>query len=422
MLIERTEYIERLKSFRDKDIIKVVTGLRRSGKSTLFELYINYLKSTGVNEKDIIWINFDNPIYEFETAKELYDYVINQTRTGAKKTYVFLDEVQMVPEFQKAVNGLRQDNKYDVYITGSNAYLLSGELATLLSGRYVEIHMLPLSFREYLRGLYPGTLDFETMRHKINVREALMDYLNYGGLPQSLEFYERRDSIMLPDANSIHEYMENILGTIVYKDIMQRHGITDRGLLERVLKFILDNIGQPISTKRIVDVLNGNQIKTSFYTVENYVRALEECFLIYRVDRYDIRGRELLTTGYKYFVADTGLRNYLLGRSADDDIGQLLENVVYFELLRRRCQIRVGKYDNLEVDFVVNDDGETKYYQVSKDVSIVETFEREISPLRNIKDNYDKYLIVLEDGIAGDLNGIKLENVTKWLVDEWIKA
>ena len=249
-----------------------------------------------------------------------------------------------------------------------------------------------------------------------------MDYLNYGGLPQSLEFYERRDSIMLPDANSIHEYMENILGTIVYKDIMQRHGITDRGLLERVLKFILDNIGQPISTKRIVDVLNGNQIKTSFYTVENYVRALEECFLIYRVDRYDIRGRELLTTGYKYFVADTGLRNYLLGRSADDDIGQLLENVVYFELLRRRCQIRVGKYDNLEVDFVVNDDGETKYYQVSKDVSIVETFEREISPLRNIKDNYDKYLIVLEDGIAGDLNGIKLENVTKWLVDEWIKA
>ena len=416
MLIERIEYIERLKSFRDKNIIKVVTGLRRSGKSTLFELYIDYLKSTGVSKKDIIQINFDNPLYDFGSAKELYSYIVEHTSKNTKKTYVFLDEVQMVPEFQKAVNGLRQNSAYDIYITGSNAYLLSGELATLLSGRYVEIHMLPLSFKEYLKGLYPDVKDPEALRRKVNLKEALMDYLNYGGLPQTLEFYKEQEGVMVPDTNTIHEYMENILGTIVYKDIMQRHSVTDRGLLERVLKFILDNIGQPISTKRIVDVLNGNQIKTSFYTVENYVRALEECFLIYRADRYDIRGRELLTTGYKYFVADTGLRNYLLGRSADDDIGQLLENVVYFELLRQRYQVRVGKYDNLEVDFVADGNSEIRYYQVSKDVSEAKTFNREIEPLQGIKDNYEKYLIVLEDGATGDLNGVKLKNITKWII------
>lgn len=415
MLIERTEYIERLRSFRDTNIVKVVTGLRRSGKSTLFELYIDYLKGAGVDESNILQINFDNPTYDFKSAKELYNYVIERTKQGAEKTYVFLDEIQMVPEFQKAVNGLRQDDRYDIYITGSNAYLLSGELATLLSGRYVEIHMLPLSFREYLKGLYPEVEDLDTLWRKINVRQVFMDYLNYGGLPQTLEFYDEQEGMKVPNVDVIHEYMENILGTIVYKDIMQRHGVTDRGLLERVLKFILDNVGQPISTKRIVDVLNGNQIKTSFYTVENYVEALEECFLIYRADRYDIRGRELLTTGYKYFVADTGLRNYLLGRSAESDIGQLLENIVYFELLRRRYQVRVGKYDNLEVDFVADHDGGLQYYQVSKDVSALATFQREIEPLQSIKDNYEKYLIVLEDGAAGELNGVRLENITRWL-------
>ena len=418
MLIKRTEYIEKLKAFRDRDLIKVVTGLRRSGKSTLFELYIDYLKNDGVDERNIIRINFDDPTYNFNSAKELFDYVIGLTDENADKTYVFLDEVQMVPEFQVAINGLRQRANYDVYITGSNAYLLSGELATLLSGRYIEIHMLPLSFKEYLSGLYPDITDVAILERKINIRGALMDYLNYGGLPQTLEFYEESDGVMVPNITNIHEYLEGILSTIVYKDIMQRRSVTDKGLLERILKFILDNIGQPISVKRIVNVLNGNQIKTSFYTVENYITALEECFLIYKADRYDIRGGELLATGYKYFVSDSGLRNYLLGRSVNEDIGQLLENVVYFELIRKRYAVKVGKYDNLEVDFVANRDGEMEYYQVSKDVSEMATFRREMEPFEGIRDNYVKNLMVLEDGAAGEMNGVKLKNVTKWLIQD----
>lgn len=415
MLVNRPEYLERLKSFRDQNLIKVVTGLRRSGKSTLFKLYIDYLKSDGVKDEQIIQINFDDPSYDFRTAKDLFNYVVERTKTAREKTYVFLDEVQMVPDFQIAVNGLRQRENYDVYITGSNAYLLSGELATLLSGRYVEIHMLPLSFREYLSGLYPEVVDTEVLRRKVNLREVFMDYLNYGGLPQTLDYYEVRDGVQVPEVANIHEYLENILSTIVYKDIMLRHNVTDKALLERIVNFILDNIGQPISTKKIVDTLNGNQMQVSFYTVENYITALGECFLIYRAERFDIRGRELLSTGYKYFVTDTGLRNYLLGRSANNDIGQLLENVVYLELIRRRAKVWVGKYDNLEVDFVA-DSGETRYYQVSKDVSAEETLEREMTPLRKIRDNYPKYLLTLDGGANGDLEGVRAEGVMDWLL------
>lgn len=418
MLIQRKDYIKRLEAFRDQNLVKVVTGLRRTGKSTLFRLFIERLKATGVAEENIIQLNFDDPTHNFESAKELFDYIVARTDQSAEKTYVFLDEVQMVPEFQIAVNGLRQRDNYDVYITGSNAYLLSGELATLLSGRYIEIHMLPLSFREYLQGLYPEVRDFEVLKRKVNLREVLMDYLNFGGLPQTLEYYQNEEGLKVPNAVNIREYLENILSTIVYKDIMQRRGVADRGLLERIVRFILDNVGQPISTKKIVDTLNGNQIKASFYTVENYITALEECFLIYRVDRYDIRGRELLSTGYKYFVTDTGLRNYLLGRSAEQDIGQLLENAVFLELKRRRQAVQVGKYDNLEVDFVVGaDEAEAaKYYQVTKDASEKETFEREVTSLKNIKDNYPKFLITLEPGVGGELDGIVQEGVIEWLV------
>lgn len=417
-MIERLTYVEKLAAFRDQDLIKVVTGVRRSGKSTLFELYIDYLKADGVDEANIIRINFDDPTYNFENAKELFDYVVDNTKRTDAKTYVFLDEVQMVPDFQKAVNGLRQRENYDVYITGSNAYLLSGELATLLSGRYIEIHMLPLSFREYLSGLYPETTDLAALKHRVNLREVFMDYLDYGGLPQTLEFYGEQEGVKIPNATNIHEYLSNIFSTIVYKDVMQRRNITDRGLLERIVRFILDNVGQPISTKKIVDTLNGNQIKTSFYTVENYIAALEECFLIYKADRYDIRGRELLATGYKYFVVDAGLRNYLLGRKAELDVGQLLENVVYIELIRRRHQVQVGKYDNLEVDFVVDANGNRQYYQVSKDVAEKTTFEREMKPLGEIKDNYAKTLITLESGVWGDLAGVKFENILDWLLEE----
>ena len=416
MLIERPEYLERLKSFRDQNLIKVVTGLRRSGKSTLFRLYIDYLKSTGVKDKNIIQINFDDPTYRFDSAKELFDYIVERADDRYKKTYIFLDEVQMVPDFQIAVNGLRLRENYDVYITGSNAYLLSGELATLLSGRYIEIHMMPLSFKEYVRGLYPSEDNLEILKRKINLRETFIDYLNYGGLPQTLDYYEEQGGIKMPKTTEIREYLDNILSTIVYKDIMERHDVSNRRLLERIVEFVLDNIGQPISVKKIVDTLNGNQIKTSFYTVENYLTALEECFLIYEAKRYDIRGRELLATGYKYFVADMGLRNFLLGRGAEQDVGQLLENVVFLELRRRRNEVRIGKYDNLEVDFVAEKNGLIKYYQVTKDASEMNTFKRELASLKNIGDNYPKILLTLEEGLGGELNGILAENIVDWLL------
>lgn len=413
MLIDRPNYINELKSFKDQDLIKVVTGLRRSGKSTLFELYINYLKSTGIKDRQIIQMNFDNPIYDFKTAKELYEYIINHAASSAEKTYVFLDEVQMVPEFQKVINGLRILPNFDIYITGSNAYLLSGELATLLSGRYIEIHMLPLSFKEYLMGLYPDTTDFAVLKRKINLETVFNDYLNFGSLPQTLNYYNEQENIKVPDSAEISKYLENILSTIVYKDIMTRHNITDRNLLEKIVKFILDNIGQPISIKKIVDTLSGNQQKTSFYTIENYVSALEECFLIYKADRYDIRGRELLSTGYKYFVADLGLRRFLLGRDTKSDIGQMLENTVYLELIRRGSQVKVGKYDNLEVDFITDDN---IYYQVCTDISSPETLDRELTPLKNIKDNYPK--ILLTTSATTNIDGIEIQNLIDWLLSE----
>lgn len=419
MLIERPDYINRLKTFRDQSLVKVLVGMRRSGKSTLFRLFVDYLKSTGVKDEQIIMMNFDGPTYDFRSAKELFDYIVERKAEG--KTYVFLDEVQMVPDFQRAINGLRARDDFDVYITGSNAYLLSGELATLLSGRYIEIQVLPLSFREYLRGLYPEIQDYEALRRKVNLQEVFADYMQYGGLPQTLDYYETQDDVKLPQSTEIGEYIENIFGTIVYKDIMLRHKVADRMLLEKVVRFVLDNIGQPISVKRIVDVLNGNQIKVSYGTIDNYMAALEECFLIYKAERYDIRGRELLATGYKYFVADTGLRNYVVGRSVRQDMGQLLENVVYLELRRRRERVRVGKYNNLEVDFVTDGRDEARgktrrYYQVSVNVSEEKMFLREMMPFNGISDNYPKCLLTLDGDVSGELNGVEQKRIVDWLL------
>lgn len=417
MLIDRPDYIKRLDAFRDQDLIKVITGLRRSGKSTLFELYINHLKAAGVKPANIVYINFEDPTYTFETPKELYDYIINLTKPTSDKVYLFFDEIQIVPEFQKAINGLRLKPNYDIYITGSNAYLLSGELATLLTGRYIEIHMLPLSFREYVSGLYPDYQDIEILKHKINLDQIFFDYLNYGGLPQTLKYYRKQDDVEIPNTSNIHDYLENIFSTIVYKDILLRHSVTDKALLERIVKFVLDNIGQPISIKKIVDTLNGAQnIKTTSYTVENYLTALEECFLIYRVDRYDIRGRELLSTGFKYYTADLGLRNYLLGRGTAKDIGQLIENTVYLELIRRRYDVKVGKFGNLEVDFITTNPEKIQYYQVLTDISDPKTLKRELLPLQNIKDNYPKYLLSPNIFNQHDEDGIVIENLIDWLL------
>ena len=341
-VVERPSYLDKLKRWKDKDLIKVVTGIRRCGKSTLFELFISYLKDTGIKDEQIIHINLEDADYNFKDYKELYDYIIEKV-DKEKQYYVFLDEVQNVSKFQKAVDSLYIKKNIDVYITGSNAYLLSGELATLLSGRYIEIKMLPLSFKEYVSAF-----------NNNNYQKLFLDYMKNGGMPGNL-------SILQTNPNDIDTYLDGIFSTIVYKDIIARNNITDKMLLESVLKFIFDSIGSPISTKKISDTLTSKGITTSNHTVENYIIAYLESFLIYKAERFDVKGKNLLARDYKYYVVDTGLRSYLLGKKADSDMGHILENIVYLELLRRGYKVYVGKVDELEVDFVLHGQTESTF-------------------------------------------------------------
>ena len=399
-MIERTEYLEKLKRFKDKDLIKVITGIRRCGKSTLFELFINYLKENGIKDNQIININLEDVDYSFKDYKELYDYV-NSKRDNKKNYYVFLDEVQNVPKFQKAVDSLYIKKNVDVYITRSNAYLLSGELATLLSGRYVEIKMLPLSFKEYL-----SAFD-ESNKSKY---EYFLDYMKNGGMPGNIP-------ILKDNPNDLDTYLEGIFTTIVYKDIITRNNISDKNLLENILKFIFDSIGSPISTKKISDTLTSKGISTSNHTVENYITSFVESFLIYKAERFDVKGKNLLARDYKYYVVDSGLRSYLLGKKADSDMGHILENIVYFELLRRGYKVYVGKVDELEVDFVAENRAGLKYFQVSLSVRDEKVLERELKSLQKTGDHYPKYLLTLDMDLEADYNGITKINVIDWLLD-----
>ena len=401
-MIERTEYLEQLKRFKDKNLIKVVTGIRRCGKSTLFELFINYLKEIGIEDSQIIMINLEDADFNFENYKELYDY-INKKIDSKKNYYVFLDEVQNVPEFQKAVDSLYIKKNIDVYITGSNAYMLSGELATLLSGRYVEIKMLPLSFKEYLSA-------FEDKQSKSRY-EYFLDYMKFGGMPGNI-------SILQDNPNDLDTYLEGIFSTIVYKDIITRNNITDKMLLESVLKFIFDSIGSPISTKKISDTLTSKGTATSNHTVENYITAFIESFLIYKAERFDVKGKNLLARDYKYYVVDQGLRSYLLGKKADSDMGHILENIVYLELLRRGYKVYVGKVDDLEIDFVAENRDGLKYYQVALTVRDESVLERELRSLQKTGDHYPKYLITFDMDMEADYDGITKVNVVDWLLNK----
>ena len=400
-MIERSEYLEQLKRFKDKDLIKVVTGIRRCGKSTLFELFINYLKEIGIKDDQIIKINLEDADYNFESYKELYDYV-NKQLDSKKQFYVFLDEVQNVPMFQKAVDSLYIKKNVDVYITGSNAYLLSGELATLLSGRYVEIKMLPLSFKEYLSAF--NSLDKSRY-------EYFLDYMKYGGMPGNI-------AILQDDPNGLDTYLEGIFSTIVYKDIITRNNITDKMLLENVLKFIFDSIGSPISTKKISDTLTSKGMSTSNHTVENYIYAFVESFLIYKAERFDVKGKNLLARDYKYYVVDQGLRSYLLGKKADSDMGHVLENIVYLELLRRGYRVYVGKVDDLEIDFVAENRDGLKYFQVALTVRDDKVLERELRSLQKTGDHYPKYLITYDMDMEADYEGITKINIVDWLLNK----
>ena len=399
-MIERVEYLELLKRFKDKDLIKVVTGIRRCGKSTLFDLYINFLKEIGIKEDQIIKINLEDADYSFTSYKELYDY-INKKLDTKKQYYVFLDEVQNVPMFQKAVDSLYIKKNVDVYITGSNAYLLSGELATLLSGRYIEIKMLPLSFKEYLSAFN----DSNKSRY-----DYFLDYMKNGGMPGNI-------SILNDNPNDLDKYLDGIFSTIVYKDIITRNNISDKILLENILKFIFDSIGSPISTKKISDTLTSKGMSTSNHTVEKYISAFIESFLIYKVERFDVKGKNLLSRDYKYYVVDQGLRSYLLGKKADSDMGHILENIVYLELLRRGYKVYVGKVDDLEIDFVAENRDGLKYYQVALSVREPKVLERELRSLEKTKDHYPKYLITFDMDLETDYNGIRKINVVDWLLN-----
>ena len=396
-MINREEYLDELIRWKDKDLIKVVTGIRRCGKSTLFDLFIDYLKMSGVKSNQIIYINLEDADYDFKDYKELYHF-INEKIISEDNFYVFLDEVQNVPGFQRAVDSLYIKKNVDVYITGSNAYLLSGELATFLSGRYIEIKMLPLSFKEYVSAFDNN-----------NYQQLFLDYMRNGGMPGNI-------NILKSNVNDLDKYLDGIFSTIVYKDIMARNNITDKLLLESVIKYIFDSIGSPISIKKISDTLTSKGISTSNHTVENYITALLESFLVYKAERFDVKGKNLLARDYKYYVVDSGLRSYLLGKKADSDMGHILENIVYLELLRRGYKVYVGKVDDLEVDFVAENRDGLRYYQVALTVRDEKVLERELRSLQKTGDHYPKTLLTLDMDLETDYDGIKKINVVDWLL------
>lgn len=393
-MIERLEYLEKLKKWKDKDVIKVVTGIRRCGKSTLYELFIDYLKSVGIDSKHIISINLEAPDYDFQNYRDLYNYVMEKIGDSGKY-YVFLDEVQNVKEFQKAVDGLYIKKNVDVYITGSNAYLLSGELATLLSGRYIEIRMLPLSFREY-RDYYGEEGD-----EKLYLR-----YVNNSSFPYALK---------LDDEGEVDDYLDSIYNTIIVKDILTRKKIGDIGVFRELTKFLFSSVGSTMSVKKIADTLNSNGRKISVHTVESYLEALTESYIFNRVSRYDIKGKQYLETGEKYYATDVTMRYALLGRK-NLDVGHILENVVYLELIRRGYRVYIGKIGDNEVDFIaINKEGR-EYYQVSYTTRDEKTLERELSSLQKISDHYPKFILTMDMDPVADYEGIKRINVLEWLV------
>ena len=398
-IIKRIEYLEELKRWKDKDLIKVVTGIRRCGKSTLFELFIEYLKHEKIDDNHIISINLESLEYNFSGYKELYDYVMKKVKDD-KKYYVFLDEIQNIEEFQKVVDGLYIKNNIDIYITGSNAFLLSGELATLLTGRYVEIKMLPLSFKEYVSA-FPDNKNYQSL---------FLEYMKNGGMPGTI-------SVLDSGMNDINKYLDSIFSTVVFKDIMARNKITDKTLLENIIKFIFDSIGSPISTKKISDTLTSKGISTSNHTVENYITSFVESYLIYKAERFDVKGKNLLVRDYKYYSVDTGLRSYLLGKKSDSDMGHILENIVYLDLLRKGYRVYVGKVDDMEIDFVAENRDGLKYFQVALTVRDEKVLERELRSLQKTGDHYPKYLITMDMDLSADYEGITKINIIDWLLE-----
>lgn len=397
MLIRRTEYLNKLIAFRDKQLIKVVTGIRRCGKSTLLGIYQDYLREQGVTDEQIISINFEDIDYEELTDyKKLYAYLKEKLVKG-KMTYIFLDEVHHINDFPRVVDSLYIKPDVDIYITGSNAYMLSGEIATLISGRYVQIEMLPLSFKEYMEST--GSMNDRGIKYA--------EYLENSSFPYTLA--------LKGQPNEIRDYLEGIYHTIVVKDIVNRKKITDTMMLKGILRFVFDNIGSPLSSKKIADTITSGGRKVDAKTVEKYLEALSESYIIYQAKRYNIKGKQYLKTLEKYYVVDIGLRYMLLG-SRQADAGHILENVVYLELVRRGYDVYVGKINEFEVDFVAQNGRGTVYFQVALTVRDEKTLQRELRPLKAIRDHYPKMILTLDDDPEAQYDGIRRVNARDWLL------
>lgn len=406
-MVIRKEYLSRLLAWKDEQIIKVVTGIRRCGKSTLLKQFQDHLLEEGVSQEQIISINFEDLDYEdLLDYKALYAY-IKQRLCPDKMTYIFLDEIQKVDSFQKAVDSLFIKENTDIYITGSNAYLLSGDLATLLTGRYVEISMLPLSFAEYME------CSGETGE------QALASYMKFGGFPYL--------SQMENTVEKVDTYLEGIYNTVVVKDIEDRQlrkhhdpnkrKITDITLLKTIARYLASVVGSPVSVKSVSDYLVSSGRKVSPNTVDDYMESLQESFIFYPVERFDINGKQLLKVNRKWYIVDLGLRNHILPKKRYD-LGFSLENIVFFELLRRGYQVNVGKNGDTEVDFVAQKQGVLHYYQVTADMTNEDTFDREIRPLQSIKDNYEKMILTMDHMTPGDYEGIKVVHLLDWLLEK----
>ena len=397
-MIQRPDYLNFLIEWKEKNIIKVITGIRRCGKSTLFELFREHLLDNGVLEKQIISINFEDAEYEdLCDYKKLYEY-IKSKMISDKMNYIFLDEIQHVERFEKVVDSLFVKKNADVYITGSNAYFMSGELATLLSGRYVELKMLPLSFKEYV----------SAFDDKMSNEELYRNYVYNSSFPYTVELGNRKN---------IYTYLDGLYSTVVLNDIVSRKKIADPTMLKSVIKYMFDNIGNTCSVKKISDTMTSLGRKISNHTVENYLEGITDSLLMYRVGRYDIKGKEHLRLLEKFYLADVGLRYYLLGTSNVDQ-GHILENIVYLELLRRGYKVFVGKAGASEVDFVTQDfEGNVEYYQVSFSVRDEQTLKRELESLDSIDDHNPKYLLTMDNDPPISHNGIKQKYVLDWLLE-----
>lgn len=397
--IERQDYLDKLIAFKDKKLIKVITGIRRCGKSTIMEIFRDWLLNNGVSPEQILYLNFeDYDNIELRNPLALHQY-IKPLILSDKPTYIFFDEIQHVKDFPDIINSINLKPNVDLYVTGSNAYMLSNELATLLSGRYVEIAMLPLSFKEYVQGC--GGSD--------NLEKAYTNYITQSSFPYTLALDRPKD---------ITDYLNGVYNTVVMKDIISRKKIQDVMMLESVIRFVADNIGNMLSTKRIADIMTADGRKIDQKTVEKYLTSLCETFFVYEAKRYNVKGKQLLKTLGKYYLVDVGLRRMLLG-GRSFDAGRLLENVVYLELLRRQKSVYIGKIDKLEVDFVAIDENDIVYYQVAATVRDEATLKRELSSLQQINDQYPKYILTLDEDPEADYDGIKRINALKWLMGEY---